>query len=149
MVHTPDTLGTLPDIAANACPLRVCLKCRTITTHARKSVVDLSRNCKGFRARESVHACVTESRAQGRVFLLIYGWVIVPSDLARSAQIIVTVWFTERQPIGLCVRDLRPRGKGNSRLTKLFGGLSYENILRYNNLSPCVTARWPPQQIPP
>ena len=46
------------------------------------------RNCKGFRARESVHARVTESRAQGTgvgrdirqspsrvqsVFLLIYG----------------------------------------------------------------------------
>ena len=28
-------------------------------------VTDLSRNCKGFRARESVHARVTESRAQG------------------------------------------------------------------------------------
>ena len=63
--HTPDTLGTLPDIAANARPLRAWLKCRTITTHARESVVDLSRNCKGFRARESVHARVTESRPQG------------------------------------------------------------------------------------
>ena len=63
--HTPDTLGTLPDIAANARPLRAWLKCRIITTHARESVADLSRNCKGFRARESVHACVTESRAQG------------------------------------------------------------------------------------
>ena len=86
--HTPDTLGTLPDIAANARPLRAWLKCRTITTHARESVADLSRNCKGFRARESVHARVTESRAQGTdvgrdirqspsrvrsVFLLIYG----------------------------------------------------------------------------
>ena len=63
--HTPDTLGTLSDIAANARPLRAWLKCRTITTHARESVADLSRNCKGFRARESVHARVTESRAQG------------------------------------------------------------------------------------
>ena len=51
-------------------------------------MADLSRNCKGFRARESVHARVTESRAQGTgvgrdirrspsrvrsVFLLIYG----------------------------------------------------------------------------
>ena len=86
--HTPDTLGTLPDIAANARPLRAWLKCRTITTHPRESVADLSRNCKGFRSRESVHARVTESRAQrtgvGRdirqspsrvrsVFLLIYG----------------------------------------------------------------------------
>ena len=87
ITHTPDTLGTLPDIAANAHPLRAWLKCRTITTHARESVMDLSRNCKGFRSRESVHARVTESRAQGTgvgrdirqspscvrsVFLLIY-----------------------------------------------------------------------------
>ena len=86
--HTPDTLGTLPDIAANARPLRAWLKCRAITTHARESVTDLSRNCKGFCSRESVHARVTESRAQGTgvgrdirqspsrvrsVFLLIYG----------------------------------------------------------------------------
>ena len=86
--HTPDTLGTLPDIAANARPLRAWLKCRTITTHAREIVADLSRNCKGFRSRESVHASVKESRAQGTgvgrdirqspsrvrsVFLLIYG----------------------------------------------------------------------------
>ena len=85
--HTLDTLGTLPDIAANARPLRVWLKCRTITTHARESVADLSRNCKGFRSRESIHARETESRAQGTgvgrdirqsplrvrsVFLLIY-----------------------------------------------------------------------------
>ena len=85
---TPDTLGTLPDISANARPLRAWLKCRTITTHARESAADLSRNCKGFRARESVHARVTDSRAQGTgvgrdirqspsrvrsVFLLIYG----------------------------------------------------------------------------
>ena len=40
-----------------------------------------------------------------------------------------------------------PRGKGNSHLTKLFGGLSYEKIRRYNNSPPYVTARWLPQQI--
>ena len=92
--HTPDTLGTLPDIAANARPLRTWLKCRTITTHARESVADLWRNCKGFRSRESVHACVTESRAQGTgvgcdirqspsrvrsVFLLIYADFFIDS----------------------------------------------------------------------
>ena len=64
-IHTPDTLGTLPDIAANARPMLAWLKCRTITTHARKSVADLSRNCEGFRARKSVHARVTESPALG------------------------------------------------------------------------------------
>ena len=64
-IHTPDTLGTLLDIAANARPLGAWLKCRTITTYARESVADLSRNCKGIRARESVYARVTESRSQG------------------------------------------------------------------------------------
>ena len=34
-------------------------------------------------------------------------------------------------------------------LTKLFGGLSYEKIRRYNNSPPYVMARWLPQQIPP
>ena len=47
------------------------------------------------------------------------------------------------------VRDLSPRGKGNSCLMKLFGWLSYQKIRRYNNSPPYVTARWPPQQIPP
>ena len=45
--------------------------------------------------------------------------------------------------------DLSYRGKGNSCLTKLFGGLSYEQIRRYSNSPPYVTARWLPQQIPP
>ena len=36
----------------------------------------------------------------------------------------------------LCVRDLSPRGKGNSRLTKLSGGLSYEKTWRYINSPP-------------
>ena len=45
--------------------------------------------------------------------------------------------------------DLSYRGKGKSCLTKLFGGLSYEKIRRYSNSPPYVTARWPPQQIPP
>ena len=47
------------------------------------------------------------------------------------------------------MRDLSPSRKGNSRLTKLFDGLSYEKIQRYNNSPPYVMARWPPQQIPP
>ena len=41
---------------------------------------------------------------------------------SRSAHIIITVWFTSRKPI--CVHDLSPRGKGNSRLTKLLSGLA-------------------------
>ena len=49
----------------------------------------------------------------------------------------------------ISVRDLSQRGRGNSRVTKLLGGLSYEKIRRYNNSPPYVTARWPPQQIPP
>ena len=43
---------------------------------------------------------------------------------ARSAHIIVSVWFTTRWPI--CMHDLSPCGKGNSHLTKLLGGLIYE-----------------------
>ena len=38
--------------------------------------------------------------------------------------------------------------EGNSCLMKLFGGLSYEKISRYNNSPPYVMARWSPQQIP-
>ena len=41
---------------------------------------------------------------------------------------------------------LSPPRKGNSCLRD---GLRYEKIRRYNNSAPCVTARWPPQQIPP
>ena len=37
---------------------------------------------------------------------------------------------------------LSPPEKGNSRLTKLLGRLNYENIRRYNNSPPYVTARW-------
>ena len=109
--HTPDTLGTLPDIAAKARLLRAWLKCRTITTHARESVVDLSRNCKGFHARESVHARVTESRAQGTgvgrnirqspsrvrsVFLLIYGSHSLFLNYVQARQKVpdfTTVWL--------------------------------------------------------
>ena len=62
-------------------------------------MADLSRNCKGFRARESVHARVTEPRVQGTgvgrdirkspsrvrsVFLLIYAPVTVPSEYHHS-----------------------------------------------------------------
>ena len=39
--------------------------------------------------------------------------------------------------------------KATHAKTKLFGGLSYEQIRRYNNSPPYVTARWLPQQIPP
>ena len=63
----------------------------------------------------------------GHIVRHVWRWIIVPSDLARSfgatAHIIVTMWFTMGLPI--CVHDLSPRGKGNSRLMKLFGGLSY------------------------
>ena len=99
--QTWNLLGTLPDIAANARPLRAWLKYRTITTHALESLADLSRNCKGFRSRESVHARVTESRAQGTgvgrdirqspsrvrsVFLLIYA-ILILYWLSRSGRV--------------------------------------------------------------
>ena len=47
------------------------------------------------------------------------------------------------------MRNLSPSGKGNSRLNKIVQRASYEKIGRYNNSPPYVTARWPPQQIPP
>ena len=47
------------------------------------------------------------------------------------------------------MRDLSSRGKGNSRVMKLLGRLSYEIIRRYHNSPPYMMARWPPQQIPP
>ena len=87
----------------------------------------------------------------GHIARHVWSWVIVSSDLAQSFGTICahyhTVWFTMWWPI--CVCDLSPRRKANSRLTKLFGGLSYEKIQRFNNLPPYVTARWSPQQIPP
>ena len=43
--------------------------------------------------------------------------------------------------------NLKPCKKGNTRLMKLVGGLSYKKIQRYNNSPPYVTARWQPQQI--
>ena len=74
-------------------------------------MADLSRNCKGFRSRESVHARVTESRAQGTgvgrdirqspsrvrsVFLLIYG--------LRSHQIFNEI-FTRKQFLPTSARN--------------------------------------------
>ena len=44
-----------------------------------------------------------------------------------------------------CVHDLSPCAKGNSRIKKLLGGLSYEKIRKYNNSPPYVTARFPPE----
>ena len=45
--------------------------------------------------------------------------------------------------------NLWPRKKGDTCLLKLLDGLSYKKIWRYNNSTPCVMSRWPPQQIPP
>ena len=45
--------------------------------------------------------------------------VIIQRDLRTWLQ-------HDSQPDNLCLRDLSPRGKGNSRLMKLLGGLSYE-----------------------
>ena len=71
---------------------------------------------------------------------------IIRRDL--RTYIIVAVWFTARKPI--CVRDLSPRGKDNSHLTKLFGGLSSHNskyidifilimsVNEYDNILPVV-----------
>ena len=44
----------------------------------------------------------------------------------------------------ICVRDLSPRWKGNSRLTIFFfSGLTTKKMRKNNNSPPYVTARWP------
>ena len=63
-------------------------------------------------------------------------------QLARSARIIITAWFTARQ--SLCAHDIVRAGKA----THTYSGLSYEKIRRYNNSASYVTSRWPPQRIP-
>ena len=66
--HTPDTPGTLPDIAAGQCPSPARMIKMSHNNNNNESVADLSRNCKGFCTRESVYARVTEKselRAQG------------------------------------------------------------------------------------
>ena len=47
-------------------------------------MADLSRNCKGFRERESVHARVTESRAQGTGV----GCDMISGKVLRAAEVI-------------------------------------------------------------
>ena len=77
-------------------------------------------------------------------------WVIVPSDLARSLGAIYAHYHYRviHSAITYMRAWLSSSWKGNSRLKKLLGGLSYEKIWRYNNSPPYVTARWQPQQIP-
>ena len=97
-------------------PARVIKMSHNNNSRTRK-LVNLSRNCKGFRARKSVHARVTESRAQGTgvgrnirlspsrvrsVFLLIYGLIFTlgrPTILyarhfRRSAIRLIAVLFS-------------------------------------------------------
>ena len=57
-------------------------------------------------------------------------WVNVPLDLAWSLGAICAHY---RCRVFYCVHDLSPCEKGNSRLTKLLGWLTYETIQRYNN----------------
>ena len=76
-------------------------------------MADLSRNCKGFRTRESVHARVTESHAQGTgvgryirsrpsrvrsVFLLIYGFR-TRSPKPRCNSKITMAWIEYYDPV--------------------------------------------------
>ena len=59
----------------------------------------------------------------------------LPCDSLRDNQYVCMIWVHTE--------------KATHALTKLFGGLSYKKIRRYNNTPPYVTARWPTQQIPP
>ena len=80
----------------------------------------------------------------------VWRWVIVPSDLRLPLGTIYTHYhYCVIHRVITNMHDLSQRGKGNSRLTKLFGWLSYEKIRRYSNLPPYVMARWLPQQISP
>ena len=74
----------------------------------------------------------------GHIAHHVWRRVILPSDLARSFSTICAhyhyrVIHHAITYIYIYVRDLSPSGKGNSRLTKLLGRLSYEKIQRYNN----------------
>ena len=66
---------------------------------------------------------------------------------ARFAQLIVDVCLKHNDLNAYS--DVSPPEKGNIRLTKSLGRLSYEKIWRYNNSPPYVMARWLAQQIPP
>ena len=77
--------------------------------------------------------------------------VIVPLDLARSlgsicAHYLCRVFYHTITYIYIWFQSTR---KGNSHLTKLLGWMSSKKIWRNNNSPPYVTARCPPQQIPP
>ena len=78
----------------------------------------------------------------------VWRWVIVPSELVRSFGAICTHCCYLLIHHVICVRDLSPHRKGNSRLKKLLGELNHKKIRRYNNSPPYVMARWLPQQIP-
>ena len=87
----------------------------------------------------------------GHVDCHIWRWVIVPPDLARSFS---AIYAHYRDHVIHCTITYvhawcKSMQKRQSRLMKLFGGLRCEKIRWYNNSPPYVTARWPPQQIPP
>ena len=65
--------------------------------------------------------------------------------LVRMLQILSTLLEKCEWSVKMWTYMDSPNRKGNSRLTKLLGGLSYENNRKYNNSPPYVTARWPPQ----
>ena len=58
----------------------------------------------------------------------------LPRDSPRDNIFACVIWvYKERQPT----------------LNEIIWRLNYENTRRYNNSPPYVTARWPPQRIPP
>ena len=54
-----------------------------------------------------------------------------------------------RNNLYLCVIKVKTGKANRAKQNDLTGFTSYEKICRYNNSPPYVTARWPPQQIPP
>ena len=90
-------------------------------------------------------------RGGGHIDHHVWRRVIVPSDLARSFGAICAYYCYNVIHRGITYMHAwfkSTQVEGNSCLTKLFGGLNYEKIQRYNNSPPYVTAKWPPQQTP-
>ena len=88
----------------------------------------------------------------GYIACHVWRWVIVPSDLVQSFGAICAHYrycMIHCTITNMCAWFESTRERHLICLTKLFGGLSYEKIWRYNNSPPYVMARWLPQQIPP
>ena len=91
----------------------------------------------------------------GHIIHHVWRRVIVPLNLAWSFGAICAHYHY--RVIHCEITDMRAWFESTQEkqlslltgLTKSFGRLSYKKIRWYNNSLPYMTARWPPQQIPP